>query len=153
MARQAESRDGIRDVPLTPAVAEALRVLLRERGPRPGDPLFPSERGNPQEPTVALRVWLKPALRRAGLDEPGLGFHALRHTAASFWLKGGLDIVEVQRLLGHHAASFTLDTYVHLIGADLPSCPGSRGRPVRPELAAGRRSSLKRPMGANRRSG
>jgi integrase len=28
-------------------------------------------------------------------------------------------VVQVQRWLGHHSASFTLDTYVHLLDNDL----------------------------------
>jgi integrase len=31
----------------------------------------------------------------------------------------GRNAVQVQRWLGHHSASFTLDTYVHLLDNDL----------------------------------
>jgi len=31
----------------------------------------------------------------------------------------GRNVVQVQRWLGHHSPSFTLDTYVHLLDADL----------------------------------
>jgi hypothetical protein len=31
----------------------------------------------------------------------------------------GRNAVQVQRWLGHHSASFTLDTYVHLLDGDL----------------------------------
>lgn len=50
--------------------------------------------------------------------------------------KAGRNPVQVQRWLGHHSPSFTLDTYVHLLEADLgeplmaqtcvqPSVPGT----------------------------
>jgi len=32
----------------------------------------------------------------------------------------GLNVKQVQRWLGHHSASFTLDTYVHLLEEALP---------------------------------
>ena len=31
----------------------------------------------------------------------------------------GRNVVQVQRWLGHHSPSFTLDTYVHLLDGDL----------------------------------
>jgi hypothetical protein len=32
----------------------------------------------------------------------------------------GLNAKQVQGWLGHHAASFTIDTYIHLLDDDLP---------------------------------
>lgn len=32
----------------------------------------------------------------------------------------GLNVKQVQRWLGHHSASFTLDTYIHLLDERLP---------------------------------
>lgn len=40
-------------------------------------------------------------------------------SVASRLFREGRNIVQVQRWLGHHAPSFTLDTYVHLLDADL----------------------------------
>jgi hypothetical protein len=34
--------------------------------------------------------------------------------------RAGWNAVQVQRWLGHHKPSFTLDTYVHLLEDDLP---------------------------------
>ena len=45
--------------------------------------------------------------------------HTFRHTVASRLFAEGRNAVQVQRWLGHHAASFTLDTYVHLLDGDL----------------------------------
>jgi integrase len=41
-------------------------------------------------------------------------FHTFRHTSAARLFERG-NVVEVQRWLGHHSPSFTLDTYVHLM--------------------------------------
>jgi hypothetical protein len=45
--------------------------------------------------------------------------HTFRHTVASRLFAEGRNVVQVQRWLGHHSASFTLDTYVHLLDNDL----------------------------------
>lgn len=55
------------------------------------------------------------------------GFHTFRHTVASRLFAGGRNPVQVQRWLGHHSPSFTLDTYVHLLDADL-------GEPLKPSV-------------------
>lgn len=45
----------------------------------------------------------------------GLVFHELRHTFASQMLSAGVDIVTVQKHLGHSKASTTLDMYSHAL--------------------------------------
>lgn len=42
-------------------------------------------------------------------------FHGLRHCFASLCLKEGVEILEISRKLGHASASFTYDTYTHLM--------------------------------------
>ena len=44
--------------------------------------------------------------------------HALRHFAATSWLRGGAGLDEVRRLLGHESLTTTL-RYSSLVGADL----------------------------------
>ena len=51
---------------------------------------------------------------------PWATFHTLRHTCATTLFRHGLNAKQVQGWLGHHAASFTMDTYVHLLPDDLP---------------------------------
>ena len=63
-----------------------------------------------------MRV-LTPACKAAGVE--WAGFHTFRHTVASRLFAEGRNVVQVQRWLGHHSASFTLDTYVHLLDNDL----------------------------------
>lgn len=54
----------------------------------------------------------KKVVRDLGMEH--LRFHDLRHTYAVNSLKSGDDIKTVQGNLGHHTASFTLDTYGHV---------------------------------------
>lgn len=73
---------------------------------------------------------------------PWAGFHTLRHTCASILFESGRNLRQVQRWLGHHSASFTLDTYVHLLdegigeGLALDVEPSSPTKPCLPAAAA-----------------
>lgn len=49
------------------------------------------------------------------IGAPWAAWHTLRHTYASLQLARGANVVQLSRALGHHAASFTLDTYIHLL--------------------------------------
>jgi integrase len=69
-----------------------------------------------RELKLARRV-LAPACTAAGVR--WAGFHTFRHTVASRLFAKGRNVVQVQRWLGHHSPSFTLDTYVHLLDNDL----------------------------------
>jgi len=92
--------------------AERLIVELNRHGARPGQP---------------RRARAVSACEEAGVG--WAGFHTFRHTVASRLFAAGRNVVQVQRWLGHHSASFTLDTYVHLLDGDLgePVCLASSG--------------------------
>jgi integrase len=79
--------------------------------------VFSTATGTVLDPdNLAMRV-LAPACKAAGVE--CAGFHRFRHTVASRLFVEGRNVVQVQRWLGHHSASFTLDTYVHLLENDL----------------------------------
>jgi hypothetical protein len=61
-----------------------------------------------------------PARDGALRAESWVGFHTFRHTCATLLFRNGWNAVQVQRWLGHHKPSFTLDTYVHLLDEDVP---------------------------------
>jgi integrase len=46
---------------------------------------------------------------------PRIGFHVLRHTHGSIVAAATRDVRAVQRRLRHTSASFTLETYIHLL--------------------------------------
>ncbi len=58
-------------------------------------------------------VTFKPAVRRANLP-PGLRFHDLRHTCASFLILKGAHPKEVCDVLGHSTIQITMDRYGHM---------------------------------------
>jgi integrase len=104
----ATSKDGLHDLPVV-GVTRWLGVL--------DDFVFCTATGTVLDPdNLATRV-LAPACKAAGVE--WAGFHTFRHAVASRLFAEGRNVVQVQRWLGHHSASFTLDTYVHLLDNDL----------------------------------
>jgi integrase len=61
--------------------------------------------------------WFAAALRRAGL--PAITVHDLRHTYASLSVSVGVNLLALQRMLGHGSAKVTLDVYADLFDTDL----------------------------------
>jgi integrase len=114
-----KSRAGRRSIRLSRGMSENLWELRRTARP-PGEttPIFPSRAGTPFNPSNLFNNVLKPAARGAGV--PWAGFHTLRHTAATLRFQAGWNVKQVQQLLGHHKASFTLDTYIHHLPDDEP---------------------------------
>lgn len=79
---------------------------------RPSAFLFTSPTGRPFRPNNWRgRFWSK-AVATAGLAP--LTPHDLRHTAASFWIADGADLVQVAERLGH-ATLTTVRIYAHLL--------------------------------------
>ena len=69
--------------------------------------------GGPLTAAWPVRGRFQPLLKRAGL--PLIRFHDLRHTAATLWLRSGVNPKIVQKTLGHSRVAITLDTYSHMI--------------------------------------
>jgi integrase len=92
--------------------------------------IFTSERGARIDPSNLMKRVVKPTAVTAGMGEwvgtargrrgeSWVGFHTFRHTCATILFRRGWNAVQVQRWLGHHKPSFTLDTYVHLLDEDV----------------------------------
>jgi integrase len=114
-----KTRHSRRDVPLSPAMLDALREAKEVTSfNQDGHPVFPNLRGDPMHPQNAFRRVYKPAAVRAGV--PWAGWHTLRHTCATRLFRAGLNIVQVSRWLGHHSPAFTMNVYVHYLEADVP---------------------------------
>jgi integrase len=64
--------------------------------------------------------WLDRAIKRAKIDETNgkITSHVYRHTAATRLLRAGMDIVEVQKFLGHRNIQSTL-VYLHAIPSEV----------------------------------
>jgi integrase len=116
-----KTRYGRRQVRLSEETARALWTLRKERGVAADDAhVFVGRGGVPLHPSTVWRV-LHEAGERIGVH---VSAHVLRHTCGSLlYLEEGWNDKEVQRALGHHKASFTLDTYIHLLPREEPRAP------------------------------
>lgn len=63
------------------------------------------------------RGWFAGAVKRAGVQK--ITPHDLRHTCASLAVSAGVNVLALQRMLGHTSAKMTLDTYADLFDDDL----------------------------------
>jgi integrase len=85
--------------------------------------IFPSSIGTPWLARLFYRGYRAIVDRAADVElaRPALAypatvtFHSLRHTAASQWIKHGVDIYTVSRRLGHAKPGFTMLVYGHLL--------------------------------------
>jgi integrase len=118
-----KSRYARRDLPIPVELADRLKALGRGAE----EPMFSSSVGRLLDPDNLAERVLAPACSEAAVE--WAGFHTFRHTVASRLFAAGRNPVQVQRWLGHHSASFTLDTYVHLLDGDL-------GDPMVPQKSA-----------------
>jgi integrase/recombinase XerD len=85
------------------------------------DLLFPSRRGTKWVQRNSLRALY---LLQARLGLPKLGWHRLRHTFATEYLRAGGELVRLSKILGHTNITTTMK-YEHLLTEDLQA-PHSR---------------------------
>lgn len=129
-----KSDNGRREIPLEAELARRLWRLQRGSD----EFLFVAPRGGRLHYQNTYHRILTPALERAskklGEDLTWAGWHTFRHTLASRLFAAGRNPKQVQRWLGHHKASFTLDRYVHLMGDEI-------GEPISLPVAGARRGT------------
>jgi integrase len=112
-----------RSVPLNSTTVTALRAhRTRQHEERLASPrwrdhdlVFPNSIGGPMDHNNLYYRDYEPLLKRAGLDDKGFTFHALRHTFATALFARGQHPKIVQSLLGHASIAQTMDTYSHLM--------------------------------------
>ncbi len=113
-----------RMVPLSEPAREALRRWLAVRDPEDSGTaasrfLFPSRRSRSGHfGRVQLFREIKRMARAAGLDAQTVSPHTLRHAFATHLLQNGVDLVSLQRLLGHSDLS-TTEIYTHVMSERL----------------------------------
>jgi integrase len=129
-----KSRYARRDLPIPLTLADRLAA----RRPSADALVFTTGTGTALDPDNMFDRVLSPACEEAGVE--WAGFHTFRHAVASRLFAAGRNAVQVQRWLGHHSPSFTLDTYVHLLDGDfgtpLKPLRVNTGSTARPQTAA-----------------
>jgi site-specific recombinase XerD len=109
-----------RGVPLSPALLEALRAHWQRL--RPTDWLFPGQTPTGQRSLGALQRTVRRAVLAAGFTKK-VSLHTLRHSYATHLLESGVDLLTIQRLLGHRDLQTTA-RYVHVTAPRLAGLPG-----------------------------
>jgi integrase/recombinase XerD len=92
-------------------------VTRRQRAPRYADCTsyaFPAHSGGVWDQRNALRPFYD---LQKKLGVPRIGFHKLRHTFATEYLRRGGDVVRLSRTLGHTQITTTM-RYLHLVTDD-----------------------------------
>jgi integrase/recombinase XerD len=105
-----------RCTPLTRQTVNTLRAWLQEHPGKPGDPLFPSRRGD-QLSRDAVEHLVAKHTATATTNCPALATktispHTLRHSAAMALLHAGVDITVIALWLGHESTE-TTQVYMH----------------------------------------
>ncbi len=109
VVRQGKGRKD-RLVPLSPALLDELRRYWRRH--RPADWLFPGQRPGQHLHRGALQRTFARIVRPLDFQKR-VSLHTLRHSYATHLLEAGVDVVTLQRLLGHRHLSTTAG-YLHV---------------------------------------
>ncbi len=107
-------------VPLSPKLLEELRAYWRAC--RPATWLFPGQKPGAHRSAASVQRLIHRVARRAGLTK-AITVHTLRHSYATHQLEAGLDLLTLQRVLGHQSLKTTAE-YVHLTTRQLQRTPG-----------------------------
>jgi site-specific recombinase XerD len=122
-----------RGVPLSPALLELLRAHWQQL--RPTTWLFAGKTPSGQRSLGGLQRVVRRAVLAAGLSKK-VSLHTLRHSYATHLLEAGVDVVTIQRLLGHRDLQTTA-RYLHLTAPQLGRTPGLlEGLPTLPQAPA-----------------
>lgn len=105
----------VRSVPVPTFVLDELSPVCADRGP--SDLVFPGPDGKYLPRPKSTRGWFSGAVKRAKVQQ--ITPHDLRHSAASLAVSAGVNVLALQRMLGHKSAKVTLDTYADLFDTDL----------------------------------
>lgn len=132
--------DDTRVVPCRPALTRILRQHIRAESLKPGDLLFPGEKGDMLSGSVFRRAWRsarKEVLTPEEFASPlGRRVYDLRHTCLTTWLNHGVPPAQAAEWAGN-SVPVLLATYARCIsgqlkdhqrrieaGGDLPDLPG-----------------------------
>jgi integrase len=109
-----QSRSSRRLIELGPRTRELLAQRWQETAFRDESDLVfcHPAKGTPLDSSKLARVYLRPALRRAGITKPFRPFHDLRHTALTHEAAAGNPMAYVQLKAGHSQSAIT-ERYIH----------------------------------------
>jgi integrase len=104
-----------RSVPVPTFVLDELSMQCTGKAHR--DLVFGGRNGGNLPRPKSSNGWFRRAVKAAGTQT--VTPHDLRHTCASLAVSAGVNVLALQRMLGHQSAKVTLDTYADLFDDDL----------------------------------
>ena len=122
---ETKTASGCRFLPMTDEVYHALKRMLEHRPKVKSEPMVDGrvgfimldKNGNPK---VALHIenemrWAMKKYQKLYPDKPlpNITPHVFRHTFCTNYANGGMDIKDLQYLMGHSDAGVTLNVYTH----------------------------------------
>ncbi len=109
-----------RPLPIPAQVLEALKVWREKSSYRgAGDWVFASPMSFGKQPYWPGTLWRRnvaPAIERAEITKPKLGWHTLRRSFASLLVSSGVSMRVSMELMRHSTAEMTLGTYAQAVG-------------------------------------
>ena len=119
-----KTKAGNRTIPLTPDARKSLENIIASRPHLDVEPvidnvsgfLFINRNGHPRPPWDYSSIFENLRGRYAKVMKepaPNITPHVLRHTFCTNMIKMGINIKELQYLMGHSCCSVTLDVYSH----------------------------------------
>lgn len=125
------SKGGVmREAPIHPLVAELVPTM-------PAGWWFPARSTNDRKPHIhakSVTELLTRCIRRAGITDPKLTGHSLRHTFATDLVRAGVDIRIISEMLGH-ANLATTSIYTQVVSSQQVEAIGKIGLQLPVELA------------------
>ena len=129
-----------RPLPIPPQALEALKALKEKSSyTDPDHWVFASELAFGKQPLWPGTLWQRnvaPAVIRAKIEKPKIGWHTLRRSFASLLLSSGASLRVSMELMRHSTAEMTLATYAQTVGDEKRSAGGKVATLVMGEKAA-----------------
>ena len=109
-----KSRSGRRTIDLGPRTLALLEEHWRRTEYQGDDELVfcHPQLGTPLDPSKLTRLYMRPALKQAGITKPFRPFHDLRHTALTYDAAAGNPMSYIQLKAGHSQSQIT-ERYIH----------------------------------------
>lgn len=104
-----------RSVPVPQFVLDELAGQCKDKAR--DELVFPGRDGGYLPRPKSSTGWFQAAVKQAKVQK--ITPHDLRHTCASLAVSAGVNVLALQRMLGHTSAKMTLDTYADLFDDDL----------------------------------
>ena len=111
-----------RPLPIPPPALEAIKAWREKSSYAESDDwMFASDISFGKQPLWPGTLWQRnvtPAIERAGITKPKLGWHSLRRSYASLLLSSGASLRVSMELMRHSTAEMTLSTYAQTVGTE-----------------------------------